>query len=113
MVTKKLTDVERRFIRSGGGSRALQLYRRRTLRLVASLIASPALRGREHLDAKVRLLEIYRMIAGSNRGLAWMERAYLSLSELAELLREGLDDESLMRLLGEIREELEGPSGEI
>ena len=108
MVARKLTHVERLFIRSGQSARATRLYRRRTLSLVASMIASPTLKRREYIQVKLRLLEIYRVISSRGHDLEWLERAYLALQELAELMREEPAPEILLDLVREIKCELEG-----
>jgi len=107
LVARKLTYVERLYIRSGQSARATRLYRRRTLSLVASMIASPTLKRREYLQVKLRLLEMYRTVSSSGHDLEWLERAYLALQELDELIREESAPEILLDLLHEIKDELE------
>jgi hypothetical protein len=108
LVARKLTHVERLFIRSGQSARATRLYRRRTLSLVASMIASPTLKRREYLQVKLRLLEMYRIVSSRGHDLEWLEHAYLALEELAGLIREESAPEVLLGLLHEIKGELEG-----
>ncbi len=102
-----MTDIERSYIKFGQSARAAWLYRRRTLSLAASLIASPTLRRREYVQVKLGLLEIYKLISSRGRDLEWLERAYLALGELAGLVEEGSEPGVLLRLVDEIKRELE------
>jgi len=73
---RRLTRVERRFIRSGAGDGAARLYRRRLLSLIASMIAGPAGRGPEYSQVKLELLELYRDASSRRPEIGWLDRAY-------------------------------------
>jgi len=105
LVQRKLTRVERLFIRSGESARAAGLYRRRVLNLVASIIANQSMNRREYVQVKLGLLEIYRAISSRKAGLEWLERAYLALEELEGLAREGAEPGVLLDMVREIKGE--------